>query len=807
MRLILIIVIGCAITAGVAIAASRYGADGIELASWIAGAASLIVAIATLIAQLPPKKRSEGISAPEEIDRLAMAIKRQWENEAEVRRINDPHPLPVSWSAAPPELVEDWSYLTFTAKQWQRDISKKASNISSDLQHLEGKDEDILDVFSNRTPTRRLVIVGAAGAGKTILLIRLTLALLAHRSKGDPVPIIFSLATWNPIADRYHDWLAKQITANYSPLWGIGKSASHLQAQAEKFIAAGLIVPILDGLDEMAESARGSAVARINEELRPMEPIVITCRHNEYRRAISAEDRRPAKVIAAAGIVLDDLDPAATEFYLRRDAGSPEAADRWNSVFSYLGTSHPIGITLRTPLMVSLARTIYNPRPGEATEDLPDPGNLLNGNEFDSASDIKQHLLNQFVRAAYRPHPDPAHRSQWNDRQAERWLIFLAAHLERKRIGVHDFAWWALNESLPIRLIGPIAAFLPAIIAGIVAATTPRLGIGLPIGIIVALIVGLSIHFTEITVDASVRTKQLTLALLIRYVKHTNNSPVIGLAAGLIAGVAGGLVGGLLGDQFNLGTGPMGGLIGGLGAGIAIGPVGGKWASSLGGFAGGVGVGLTSGHASGIFAGLLNFLAVWIAGTVVIELAGRREPARGISGLYWNPKALAIGLAVGIAVGMTIGISVSWTTGLVAGAVLGLVVALTLGLQGELADITKVISPTTALTADRTTFWIVGLATGLSFGIAVGFGVMLSVGFAAGITVGVAGAFLQATWGRYIICRSIHSIQGHLPWRLMDFLADAHQKRGVLRQVGAYYQFRHVELQHCLASQHPWDAT
>ena len=33
----------------------------------------------------------------------------------------------------------------------------------------------------------------------------------------------------------------------------------------------------------------------------------------------------------------------------------------------------------------------------------------------------------------------------------------------------------------------------------------------------------------------------------------------------------------------------------------------------------------------------------------------------------------------------------------------------------------------------------------------------------------------------------------------MDFLTDAH-KRGVLRQAGAVYQFRHVELQHRLAT-------
>jgi hypothetical protein len=38
-----------------------------------------------------------------------------------------------------------------------------------------------------------------------------------------------------------------------------------------------------------------------------------------------------------------------------------------------------------------------------------------------------------------------------------------------------------------------------------------------------------------------------------------------------------------------------------------------------------------------------------------------------------------------------------------------------------------------------------------------------------------------------------------LPWPPMAFLADAHQ-RGVLRQAGAAYQLRHLELQRRLAT-------
>ncbi|MFC5103265.1 hypothetical protein [Kibdelosporangium philippinense] len=42
------------------------------------------------------------------------------------------------------------------------------------------------------------------------------------------------------------------------------------------------------------------------------------------------------------------------------------------------------------------------------------------------------------------------------------------------------------------------------------------------------------------------------------------------------------------------------------------------------------------------------------------------------------------------------------------------------------------------------------------------------------------------------------ALRGHLPWRLIPFLEDAHQ-RGVLRQNGGVYQFRHARLRDHLA--------
>jgi uncharacterized membrane protein YhhN len=53
-------------------------------------------------------------------------------------------------------------------------------------------------------------------------------------------------------------------------------------------------------------------------------------------------------------------------------------------------------------------------------------------------------------------------------------------------------------------------------------------------------------------------------------------------------------------------------------------------------------------------------------------------------------------------------------------------------------------------------------------------------------------------WGSFTLTRFWLAATLRLPWPLMSFLADAHQRQ-VLRQVGAVYQFRHIDLQHHLA--------
>jgi hypothetical protein len=203
-------------------------------------------------------------------------------------------------------------------------------------------------------------------------------------------------------------------------------------------------------------------------------------------------------------------------------------------------------------------------------------------------------------------------------------------------------------------------------------------------------------------------------------------------------------------------------------------------------------------------------LAAGFAAGLVI----RRTPARG---LRWSPLGFACGLATGLVVGFVVWLQVGPGGGLVVGAAATFSGSIGGGLINAVpTDLTRATTPRTVLASDRSTFLAcllgLGLTLGLSTGLAVAFtpssdpgmqntpATALAVGITNLVAVGLAFAFLQASWGSFTLARWWLASSGHLPWRLMSFLHDAHQNRGVLRQIGPSYEFRHIELQRRLSA-------
>ncbi|MBE8526014.1 helix-turn-helix domain-containing protein [Amycolatopsis sp. H6(2020)] len=653
-------------------------------------------------------------------ERLAQAVASRWQREEEQRRIHDPFPLPVRWRPLPPRLTDHWA-----------NIRRVPAGATADPLDLSGELGEIAATY-RRIPSGRLVVLGRAGSGKTVLTLRFVLDRLRARSPADPVPVLFGLGSWDPGAAALRDWLIDGLLRDYPGLAAAAPGGSTLAAA---LVEGGYVLPVLDGFDEIADGLHRAALEALNGTTLPL---VLTSRPDEYAAAVAATD----VLTAAAGVELTDLTPADVLGYLprttRRPAPDGAPGTVWDPVIGELGsdTGAALAAVLSTPLMVVLARTVYSDAPGD------DPSVLLDSRRFPTAEAVEDHLLGSFVPTVYRDRP------RWDPGRAGRWLGYLARHLDR--LGTHDLAWWRLGGSLR-RSSRIVAVVLAAMLATAVADWL----VFVPVDIVaLGFLPGLAAGLVD--------------GLLV--------GSVVGLAFGLVHGIMvvyGGLVFEPSRMQVRL-RGRTGRPEGGL----------------LRRFAGRFGAGLLGGFVVGLGYGPVTAITRAVANGFPPEFGELVETAA--------VNTLVSGLVFGLAAGATFGLISVLETPL---------------------DLSSAASPGTLLRANRTTVVRQVLAFGplLALAIAAGGRVVvellqgvlgplvwtLSGGLIIGAIGGLGGAvayvFAFTAWGQWLVVSRVWlPLTGRLPWATAAFLEDAY-RRGILRQAGAVYQFRHARLQDHLA--------
>ncbi|GAB2813745.1 hypothetical protein GCM10027073_52530 [Streptomyces chlorus] len=690
---------------------------------------SSLIGLPTHRDQLERVPRSSLLSdgAPElreSAGRLASRVAAQWRKEERRRNVHDPFPLPVRFRNTGTRLVDHWAKI--------RDASPGAD---PGPLALDGSLDQIVTVYRS-IPSRRLVVLGAAGSGKTILTLRFVLDWLGDRTPADPVPVIFSLGSWDPTAVSLRDWMCHQLVRDY----GLAAPAAHGGNLAAALVDTGWILPVLDGFDEIASGLRGAALKELD---RTTTPLLLTSRPEEYAEAVQKQRPLPK----AAIVELDDLTLKDIAVYLPLTS-SPGAdgglhGTVWEPVLDELHRqrrgpgAENVATALTTPLMVAMARTIYSDASGR------DPEELLNTSRFATPEALQKHLLAAFTPVAYEPAPADSgtgrrRRRRWDPGRAQHWLGYLAAHLDqlgRSQAGVpaRDLAWWQLGTMMRRSSRMLVIGFLAALALGVttavgnvpadLVATSHGLEFalvrGLVVGLLHGLVNGLLFGFVYGSASRGAAEPARVRVQLFGRTRGMRSRFLPRFRLGFTYGVLAALVILFLDRVVVASMGLADGLDGGLAGALVFVP--------------GIGLGV------GLVLGLMAWLEVPLDIRSGVSSSEVLSQDRRNVALYLLVWAVVFGVGAGFANGLT-------GTGPVAGPVWGLLIGLAFGIEAAFGG---------------------GLAYGLSF----------------------------TAWGQWVaLARIWLPLTGKLPWRLIAFLDDACE-RDVLRQTGAVYQFRHAQLQ------------
>lgn len=279
--------------------------------------------------------------------------------------------------------------------------------------------------FFEETESKRLVITGDPGAGKTVTALTLLLGLLARRTEGQPVPVRFSMSSWDthqPLVD----WLVSRLERDYRVR----------RRTAQALVATRRVMPILDGLDEMDADGTAPGRRRAAQALRQLNlyqdanghaPLILTCRSAHYNAVVGSHLR----LEHAAHLQALKVTSRHASTYITRRSTNP---GRWTQVLRHITESplSPLARSLTNPWRLNLAASIYEHRDPVTSAYVHNPRELMSAS-LNTQEAIRDHLLGLFLPIAATQHwkrstvysPDHVHV----------WLATLAAYLEHNSTG------------------------------------------------------------------------------------------------------------------------------------------------------------------------------------------------------------------------------------------------------------------------------------------------------------------------------------------------------------------------------------
>jgi hypothetical protein len=301
-----------------------------------------------------------------------------------------------------------------------------------------------------------LLILGAPEAGKTTLLLELLRDLL-QRAQGDaahPIPVVFPLTTWAESRAPLAEWLVDELRKRY-------EVPSRL---ARAWVETEQIIPLLDGLDEVAADHRAACVDAINafRQDEGLLPLVVCSRTADYE-AIDKRLRLPG------AIRIEPLTHEQVQRHLAR--GGP----RLDAIHQALKDDPELWELLDTPLMLSIFILAYADQPPTMPQHQAD---LEVRRRQVFATYVEQMFYRRRAEVLYTPE------------QTQHWLTWLATQMTRSGLTIFYIEWLQLVW-LPNRCQQRLIQVGRSIIVGLVFGLLVGLDDGLVFGLNGGLLGGL----------------------------------------------------------------------------------------------------------------------------------------------------------------------------------------------------------------------------------------------------------------------------------------------------------------------------
>ncbi len=247
-----------------------------------------------------------------------------------------------------------------------------------------------------------LLVLGEPGAGKTTLLLELARTLIerAEQDERFPMPIVFNLSSWAEKRQSLSVWLVEELWMKYQVPRKIGQG----------WIDADQVLPLLDGLDEVAKNARIVCVEQINgyyqsHLVHGSNPIVICCRSKEYA-ALST------RVMLQHAVSILPLTDSQINAYLE------QTGEQVKALRQALEEDDELHNLARQPLMLNIFTLAYQ---GARTSDVP---------TGETRESMRHAIFARYVERMLRRREQS---KRWKSEQMIHWLTFLA-----KRMRGHD---------------------------------------------------------------------------------------------------------------------------------------------------------------------------------------------------------------------------------------------------------------------------------------------------------------------------------------------------------------------------------